>query len=146
MSVWAMLENGVCRSFTPVIDWSLVTIVMKALISDPVASVPMKESTPRPTTTKPLMRPIASAAPRASRTAGTTPTPVCATKCATVTPLSVIVKAIERSNTRAASGMTTHSAMSPVTALLLRIWLKVVCVRNVFGTQIAKTRMMSSHT
>src|SRR3954447_11898527 len=65
-----MLENGARRSFTPVIDWSLVTIVMSALISDPVASVPMNESTPRPTTTNALMNPMASAVPSASATAG----------------------------------------------------------------------------
>ena len=47
MSVWAMLENGARSSWTPVIDWSLVTIVMKALMSEPVASVAMKESTPQ---------------------------------------------------------------------------------------------------
>ena len=69
---------------------------------------------------------MSSATPRAIATAGATPTPVWAAKWATVTPLSVIVKATERSNTRAASGITTLSAMSPVTALLLRICSNVV--------------------
>ena len=81
---------------------------------------------PRPTTTNPLSTPMSSATPRAIPTAGATPTPVWAAKWATVTPLSVIVKATDRSNTRAASGITTLSAMSPVTALLLRICSNVV--------------------
>ena len=141
-----MLENGGRSSWTPVIDWSFVTIVMNALMSDPVASVAMKESTPRPTTTNPLSTPMSSATPRAIPTAGATPTPVWAAKWATVTPLSVIVKATDRSNTRAASGITTLSAMSPVTALLLRICSNVVRVANVPGTQTVNARMMSSHT
>ena len=89
---------------------------------------------------------MSSATPRAIPTAGATPTPVWAAKWATVTPLSVIVKATDRSNTRAASGITTLSAMSPVTALLLRICSNVVRVANVPGTQTVNARMMSSHT
>jgi hypothetical protein len=57
-----------------------------------------------------------------------------------------MVNATERSKTRAASGMTTLSAISPVTALLLRICSNVVRVGNVSGTQIAKTAMIISHT
>ena len=40
----------------------------------------------------------------------------------------------------------TLSAMSPVTALLLRICSNVVRVANVPGTQTVNARMMSSHT
>ena len=51
---------------------SFVIIVMKAWISEPVASVPMNESTPMITTTKPLITPTSRAMPRPSPTAGTT--------------------------------------------------------------------------
>ena len=84
---------------------SLVTIVISAWISEPVASVPMNESIRITTTTVALIRPIAerrSAEPSAR--AGTSGVPPMMS-LATTTPVSVITNANDRSNTRAVSGI-----------------------------------------
>ena len=57
-----------------------------------------------------------------------------------------MLRANDRSNTRAASGMVTESAASPVMALEFRICLAVVTLGNVSGTQTEKTTMIASQT
>ena len=60
-------------SFGSLIAMSFVTSVMNAVINDPVARVPMNESTPITTTTTALTRPTRSAAPMPSATEPQTP-------------------------------------------------------------------------
>ncbi len=105
----------------------------------------MNESMRIVTTTNALTRPIAIPTRIPSRTASASGVPT-ATKCAAVTPLSVIVNANDRSNVRVASGTMTASAASAVIALALRICLAVATFANSLGTQTAKTTQMSSHT
>src|SRR3954471_5649464 len=124
---------------------SPVAIVMNDWISDPVASVPMNESMRIVTTTNAFTRPIAIPTRIPSRTAIASGVPA-ATKCAAVTPLSVMVNANDRSNVRVAKGTMTASAASAVIAFALRICLAVATFANSFGTHTAKTRQMISHT
>ena len=125
---------------------SLVTIVISAWISEPVASVPMNESIFVTTTTVALIRPMPTptSRPMSEREARGACRRV--TSLATTTPVSVITNANDRSNTRAESGMRMASAARPVIALVLRICLAVSSVGNVSGTQIAKTMMIASQT
>ena len=78
--------------------------------------------------------------------AGTSGTPSLAIRCATTTPVSVMIPAKDRSKTRAASGIVIESAASAVMALPLRICLAVARFGNVSGTQTANSAMMPSQT
>lgn len=71
-----MLANGSASSRTPVMELSLVTMVITDWISAPVARVAMKESTRSTTTTIPLTTPITSAAVIARAIAAAGPSPV----------------------------------------------------------------------
>ena len=75
-SSWAMLANGSASNRTPVMELSLVTMVISDWISAPVARVAMKESTRSTTTTMPLTTPISSAAVIARAIAAAGPRPV----------------------------------------------------------------------
>ena len=57
-----------------------------------------------------------------------------------------MLRANDRSKTRAASGMVTESAARAVMALELRICLAVVMLGKVSGTQIENTTMMAIQT
>ncbi len=57
-----------------------------------------------------------------------------------------MLSANDRSNTRAASGIVTASAASPVMALELRICLAVVMFGNVSGAQNANTTTIAIQT
>ena len=57
-----------------------------------------------------------------------------------------MLRANDRSKTRAASGIVTASAARAVMALELRICLAVVTLGNVSGTQIENTTMIASQT
>ena len=132
-------------SFTSLIGVSLVTSVISAWIRDPVARVAMNESIFMPTTTVALIRPTARPISTPRPTAGMSGTPS-TTKWATATPHRVMLRAKDRSKTRAASGMVTESAASAVMALELRICLAVVMLGKVSGTQIENTTMMAIQT
>jgi hypothetical protein len=67
-------------------------------------------------------------------------------KWAVSTLVSDMVKAIERSKTRAASGGTTLSATRPATALPFSTCLTVMVVGNVSGAQTVNSTTMTSHT
>ncbi len=142
--VWPILANPPA-SFTSLIGVSLVTSVISAWISEPVASVAMNESIFMPTTTVALIRPTTTPISTPSATDATSGTPT-TTKWATATPHSVMLRAKDRSKTLAASGMVTDSAASPVTAFALKICLAVVTLGNVSGTQTEKTAMIASQT
>lgn len=86
-----MLAKGSRRSLTPVIDVPSVNIVMKAWMSDPVASVAMNESTRSVTTTIPLITPITRAVPMARAMAPPAPMSVEMITLAVMTPVSDIV-------------------------------------------------------
>src|SRR3954467_14484303 len=144
MSVWPILAKPPA-SLMSWIGVSPVAIVMNDAISDPVASVPMNESMRIVTTTNAFTRPIATPTRIPIRTASASGVPT-ATKCAAVTPLSVMVNANDRSNVRVASGTMTASAASAVIALALRTCLAVATFANSLGTHTAKTAQMSSHT
>ena len=132
-------------SFASLIGVSLVTIVMSAWISDPVASVAMKESIFITTTTTAFTRPIASPISTPTRIASSTGMPPM-TSFATATPVSVITNANERSKTRAVSGIVIASAARPVIAFVLRICFAVPTLGNVSGTQSENTTMIASQT
>ena len=57
-----------------------------------------------------------------------------------------MLRANDRSKTRAASGMVTESAARAVMALEFRICLAVVTLGKVSGTQIENTTMMAIQT
>ena len=132
-------------SFPLEIGVSLVTIVIRARISDPVASVPMNESIFATTTTVALTSPIPT--PTRTPAASARPSGVpCVTSLATTTPVSVITYANDRSKTRAESGTMIASAARPVIAFVFRICFAVPMFGNVLGTQIEKTRMIAIQT
>lgn len=145
-SSWAMLANGLSSSCTPVMELSFVTMVIRDWISAPVARVAMNESTRSTTTTIPLTTPMSSAAVIARAIAAPGPRPVETMKYAVSTLVSDMMKATDRSKTRAASGSTTLRATSPATALPFRTCLTVMAVGNVSGTQTEKSTTMTSHT
>ena len=124
---------------------SWLTHEIKARISDPVASVPMNESTRMTTTTIALSKPMASAAPSEITTASPSGTPA-TTSFASSTPAKVAVYAVDRSKTPALSGISKLSASIATTALPLRICFAVAQVGNVSGTQIEKITMITSNT
>ena len=114
-------------------------------MSEPVASVPMNESTRITTTTSALRRPIRSATASAAATAQPSGMPA-TISFVTTTPDKVAVYAVDRSNTPALSGIRRLSASIATTALELRICFAVVNVGNVSGTQIEKITMITTNT
>ncbi len=145
MLPWLIVENEP-DSLSLLMELSLVTKLMNACTSDPVARVPMNESIRMITTTKPFTSPMTRAAPMPASRASSTGQLSAATKWAAVTPDRDITYANDRSKTRADSGTIRASAASAVIALLSSTCLIVAPCGNVWGAQIEKTMQMAMST